>query len=322
MERLTAGQLFERLSEELELTLATSGFDSDGDIRSANPSLPGLLLAGYDKGFRSDRVQILGGSELCYLESLPAMECEAALDRLCVTGVPCIVVPDGLTPPAFLLDRANKCRIPVFVSSLPADRLLRGLWSRLEEFLSPSTTIHGTLVDVYGMGLLFTGKSGIGKSECGLDLVEHGHRLVADDVVHVVRTPQDHLVGYGNDLLRHFMEIRGVGIIDVNSMFGIRAIRQKKRIEVEVKLVAWSDLDDYERLGIEEKKTEILGVDISQVILPLVTGKNITVISEVIALNHLLKLRGVNPAKEFDERLRDLASKGAHEEEMPRGGSE
>ncbi len=310
MDRISVAQLFEKLSEELELTMATQSAESRIDVDSSDLSLPGLLLAGYDKGFHPERIQILASAELHYLEALSPDECEAALGRLCMSGVPCIVVPEGLTPPSFLIARADHCGIPLFVSALRADKLIRGLSARLEELLSPSTTIHGTLVDVYGVGLLFTGKSGIGKSECGLDLVEHGHRLVADDVVHVFKTPQNNLIGHGNDLLRHYMEIRGVGIIDVKSIFGIRAIRLQKRIEVEVKLVAWSDLDDYERLGIEDRKTELLGVEISQVILPLVTGKNITVISEVIALNHLLKLRGVNPAQEFDERLRDLAGRG------------
>ncbi len=322
MDRISVQQLFDKLSVELELTMATRSAESATDVDSPDLSLPGLLLAGYDKGFHPDRIQILGSAELHYLEALAPDEREAALDRLCVSTVPCIVVPEGLTPPSFLTARVDDCGIPLFVSALRADKLIRGLSAKLEELLSPSTTIHGTLVDVYGVGLLFTGKSGIGKSECGLDLVEHGHRLVADDVVHVFRTPQNHLIGHGNDLLRHYMEIRGVGIIDVRSMFGIRAIRQKKRIEVEVKLVAWSDLDDYERLGIEEKKTELLGVEISQVILPLVTGKNITVISEVIALNHLLKLRGVNPAKDFDAKLRVLAGRGAEEQEISRDDSE
>ncbi|MFH1502885.1 MAG: HPr(Ser) kinase/phosphatase [Candidatus Eisenbacteria bacterium] len=322
MERLTAAQFLERLGEELELTSVTESADSADDILSPDLSIPGLLLAGHDSGFRSDRVQVLGVAELSFLEAMGEADRVAALDRLCVAGVPCIVVSDGIEPPAFLVERGNACGIPVLSSPIPSDALIRRIGASLEELLAPTTTLHGTLVDVYGMGLLFTGKSGIGKSECGLDLVEHGHRLVADDVVHVTRTPQDNLIGYGNDLLRHYMEIRGVGIIDVMSMYGVRAIRQQKRIEVEVKLVAWSDIEDYERLGLEERKSEILGVEISQVILPLVTGKNITVISEVIALNQLLKLRGVNPAKEFDARLRDLAGKGADEQDIPRGDSE
>ncbi|MBD3348196.1 MAG: HPr(Ser) kinase/phosphatase [Candidatus Eisenbacteria bacterium] len=322
MERISPDQLFDRLGDELELTDTTPGATPAWDIVSSDLSIPGLLLAGYDRGFRPDRVQVIGASELQYFESLDDEGCDLAVGRLCVPGVPCLLLTDGLEPPGCLVSRATALGIPVYSSALPRDILLRRLSSKLADLLAPSTTLHGTLVDVYGVGLLFTGKSGIGKSECGLDLVEHGHRLVADDVVHVFRTPQKHLIGSGNELLRHYMEIRGVGIIDVRSMFGIRAIRQRKRVEVEVKLVAWSDLDDYERLGIEESKTEILGVEIDQVILPLVTGKNITVISEVIALNHLLKLRGIHPAREFDAKLRDLAGRGSGGQDVTEGDSE
>jgi len=181
----------------------------------------------------------------------------------------------------------------------------------LEDLLAPHEVVHGTLVDVHGVGLLFTGKSGIGKSECGLDLVANGHRLVADDVVSVMRTRKDYLIGYGSDLLRNYMEIRGVGIIDVQAMFGTRAFRQRKRIEVEVKLSAWSDLTDYERLGFEDETSEILGVMVPAVTLPLVLGKNITIIAEVIALKYLLKLKGINPAKDFDERQREAIARQA-----------
>jgi len=322
MECLTVDQLFNKLRETLGLRLVTDSLESASDVVSVDVSLPGLLLAGFDRGFRPERVQLLGDRELSYLESLADSDRGAALDRLCVQPVPCVVVADGRSAPAELIERGNARRIPVFESEMACDQLARRLSARLEELLAPSTTVHGTLVDVYGVGLLFTGKSGIGKSECGLDLVENGHRLVADDVVHVVRTPRGHLIGSGNDLLRHYMEIRGVGIIDVQSMFGVRAIRQRKRIEVEVELVSWSELEDYERLGIEEAKTELLGVEIPHVTLPLVTGKNITVISEVIALNHLLKLRGIHAAREFDQRLKDLASRKFEADEILQSDNE
>ena len=322
MERVGVKELAERLSNECQLKLVTGGADAATEISTAYVSLPGLLLAGYGHGFHADRVQVLGEAELSYLESLGEAECEAALDRLCSAPVPCIVVANGRKAPEKLIAMADAEGIPVFESELPTHVLARRMVSRLEDLLAPSADLHGTLVDVYGVGLLFTGKSGIGKSECGLDLVENGHRLVADDVVHAVRTLQGHVIGFGNDLLRHFMEIRGVGIIDVRAMFGIRAIRKRKRIEVEVKLASWSELDDYERLGIEDTTTEILGVEIPQVTLPLVPGKNITVISEVIALNHLLKLRGTHPAREFDARLRELASGRTGDPESIRGDDE
>jgi HPr kinase/phosphorylase len=322
MERVTVSQLVERLAEPLGLELVAGVAEAAADVTVADVSRPGLFLTGFDAGFRSDRVQLLGDSELGYLTSLDEAERRRAIDRLCTASVPCVVVADGHEPPPALVESAGACGTPVLVSPLPSDRLVRDMTALLDDLLAPSATVHGTLVDVYGVGLLFTGKSGIGKSECGLDLVEHGHRLVADDVVHVVRTPQGNLVGAGNELLRHYMEIRGVGIIDVRSMFGIRAIRQRKRVEVQVQLVQWSDVDDYERLGVEDEVSEILGVGIPLVTLPLVTGKNITVISEIIALNYLLKLRGVHPAREFDSRLRDLVSEKSRARKIIRGDDE
>jgi HPr kinase/phosphorylase len=322
MERLTVSQLMDRLAGPLGLTLVTALTESAADITVADVSRPGLFLTGFEEGFRSDRVQLLGEGELSYLDSLDEAERRHALERLCTASVPCVIVSGGREAPPELVELANACGVPVLASAHASERLVRDLSAFLDDLLAPSATVHGTLVDVYGVGLLFTGKSGIGKSECGLDLVEHGHRLVADDVVHVVRTRQGNLVGSGNELLRHYMEIRGVGIIDVRSMFGIRAIRQRKRIEVQVQLVQWSDLDDYERLGVEERTSEILEVEIPHVTLPLVPGKNITVISEIIALNHLLKLRGVHPAREFDSRLRDLVSEKSQAQQIIRGDDE
>lgn len=322
MERVTVSQLVDRLGGPLGLKLVTGVTESAADVTAADVSRPGLLLTGFEAGFRSDRVQLLADAELGYLDSLEEPERRRALERLCTPSVPCVIVAGGREVPPELVELAGARGVPVLASELPSERLVRDMMAFLDDLLAPSSAVHGTLVDVYGVGLLFTGKSGIGKSECGLDLVEHGHRLVADDVVHVVRTPQGNLVGSRNELLRHYMEIRGVGIIDVQSMFGIRAIRQRKRVEVQVQLVQWSDLDDYERLGVEEEVSDILGVEIPLVTLPLVPGKNITVISEIIALNHLLKLRGVHAAKEFDSRLRDLVSERSQARKIIRGDDE
>jgi HPr kinase/phosphorylase len=177
------------------------------------------------------------------------------------------------------------------------------LTHHLERAFSPSTEVHGTLVDVYGVGLLFSGRSGIGKSECALDLVERGHRLVADDIVEIRRTTEDILIGRYRDVLRHHLEIRGVGVIDVQAIFGIRAIRMQKRVEVEVQLQEWDDNVDYERVGMEDRFTELLGVSIPQVAVPLFPGKNITVISEVIALNFMLKIYGYDAAQILNDRI-------------------
>jgi HPr kinase/phosphorylase len=321
-QELTVGTLVETMGERLSLSSATEPALEGGLIRDSNVSMPGLLLAGYSEGFHSERVQILGCAEVSYLGSLDEAERVAALERLCTAPVPCVIVSDGLAPPDTLVELGESRGIPVFTTPQSADRLARELVSQLEDLLAPHEIVHGTLVDVHGVGLLFTGKSGIGKSECGLDLVANGHRLVADDVVCVMRTRRDYLIGYGSDLLKNYMEIRGVGIIDVQAMFGTRAFRQRKRIEVEVKLAAWSDLTDYERLGFEEETSEILGVQIPAVTLPLVLGKNITVISEVIALNYLLKLRGINAAKIFDREQREAIRRQAGVLRTTRGDDE
>lgn len=322
MERLTAGELLKRLREPLGLEPVTEGTESDVEITSPYVSRPGLLLAGFDAGFRPQLVQVLGEAELAYLDTLRGASLESALARLCVPKVPCVIVADGCMAPRMLADMAAARGTPVVRTTTSAAELSRELASHIERYLAPRAVLHGTLVDVYGVGLLFTGESGIGKSECGLDLVENGHRLVADDVVNVVRSPHGHLIGSGSDLLKHYMEIRGVGIIDVRSIFGIRSTRQQKRIEVEVRLTMWSEMADYERLGIQEATTEILGVSIPLVTLPLVIGKNITVISEVIALNHLLELHGIHPAKEFDRRLKDIMMRKSGPVSLARGDDE
>ena len=191
----------------------------------------------------------------------------------------------------------------IFTTPLTTTELPHLLSDYLDHKFAPSTTIHASLVDVYGTGLLFTGRSGIGKSEVSLDLVERGHRLVADDMVTLTRTAENVMMGTGREYLRHYMEIRGIGIIDVGRMFGVRAIRQQKRVETEVELVDWRADADYERIGLDEQYKEYLGVKIPHVILPIFPGKNITVIAEAIALNLHLKIYGFHPAKEFSRAL-------------------
>jgi HPr kinase/phosphorylase len=190
-------------------------------------------------------------------------------------------------------------------SGLKTGDFYRRLQPYLEERFAPTTTTHGSLADVYGVGLMFVGRSGIGKSECVLDLVERGHRLVADDAVVITRRGNDVLIGRGHELQRHHMEIRGIGIIDIKALFGIRSIRQQKRVEVVVQLVDWNDDSYYDRTGLETEETEILGVQLPRVVVPLNAGKNITVISEVVAMNHLLKYSGVHSARLFNASLQE-----------------
>jgi HPr kinase/phosphorylase len=213
-----------------------------------------------------------------------------------------VIVAKGLEFPRYLIERGNRAGVPVLRTPLSTTPFIHQLTEYLERAFSPRTHIHGSLVDVYGVGLLITGESGIGKSECALDLVERGHRLVADDLVIVTRT-RGEVVGEASERLRDLMEIRGIGIVDISRMFGIRAISRRKEIAVEVRLKEWGAEVDYDRLGLEERMTTILGLKIPVVTIPIIPGKNITVLIEVVAMNHLLRAQGVRPVEILNESL-------------------
>lgn len=303
---LAIRELLELRGESLELRLATSGEGGlERRINEAEISSPGLALAGYVDRLATGRIQVLGETEVSYLFSLdPEGRC-AAVERLFASDSPCIIVTKGQELPEPLIELAEQRGVPVIVSSLKTAEFYRRINPFLNDHFAPHTHIHGSVADVYGVGLLFVGRSGIGKSECVLDLVERGHRLVADDVVRISRQGHDVLIGRGLELARHHMEIRGIGIVDVRALFGIRAIRQQKRIEVVVQLVEWTRHGSYERTGLDSDYTTILEVPVRRVTIPLNPGKNITVISEVIAMNHLLRYSGVDSAALFNAGLKD-----------------
>ncbi len=301
---LTIQQVLERKREPMGLELLTDHRGLARVISRPDISSPGLVLTGFTERFPSDRIQVLGETEVSFLNSLDSDRRRAALDLFLSFDIPVVFLTKGQQPPPPLLDLANERGVPVVRTSLKTSDFYTRIKPFLEDFFAPSTTIHGSLADVYGVGLLFTGRSGVGKSEAVLDLVERGHRLVADDVVMVSRHGTEILIGRGHELQRHHMEIRGVGIIDIASLFGIRAIRQQKRIEVIVQLESWDENAHYDRTGLDQEFVDILGVELTRVIVPLNPGKNITVIAEVVALNHLLKYSGVDSAVLFDMRLR------------------
>lgn len=264
---------------------------------------PGLALAGYIDLFTHQRVQVLGNTENLYLAQLSEKERGEAFDRLIEFPIPCIFLTEGNQLDPQLVEAATKRGIPVFRTALPSTAFMTVLGDFLTDQFAEQISMHASMVDVYGVGLLLTGKAGIGKSEVALDLVERGHRLVADDVVIVTNKDGQVLMGSGTDLVQHFMEIRGLGLIDVRSMFGIRAIRFQKRVEVYVNLQVWDPDQEYTRLGMVDEYEEIMGASIPKVNLPITPGKNVTVLCEVIALNHLLRNYGYDPAKVFAERL-------------------
>ncbi len=307
MQSITAARLFEDQREDLQLELLTESLVSVREITVSDTHRPGMALMGFVENFLPERVQILGQTETTYLETLSEPQMHEAVDRLFAFSMPLIVVCKALNLPPYVLARANECRVPIMRTSQSTTPFIHDLTRYLDAMFAPVTSVHASLVDVYGCGLLFTGKSGIGKSETALALVARGHRLVADDVVTVTRRHGEVLIGSGNQLLRHHMEIRGVGIIDVQGIFGIRAIRLQKRVEVEVHLKQWSAEEAYERVGLDERKTEILGVQIPRVEVPIFPGKNITVIAEVVALNYLVKVYGgFSPADRLNKHLIEL----------------
>lgn len=303
MAALTVADFLERKAEPLSLELLTGESTAASRITTKEVMSPGLVLAGFVERFNHVRSQVLGETEIAYLRSLSEADRRAAIDRFLGYDLPIVFITKGLAPPAELVERANERNIPVVSTRLKTGRFYNAIQSFLETQFAPSTFIHGSLADVYGVGLLFVGRSGIGKSECVLDLVERGHRLVADDQVDVIRRTGGVLIGKSNDVLGFHMEIRGVGIIDIQGLFGIRSVRLQKRIEVVVRLEDWDEATNVERVGLEEEFTDILGVELPLVRVPLNPGKNITVIAEVVAMNHLQKYAGLHTADHFNQRL-------------------
>lgn len=303
MEKLTVRKLYNDNKKKLKLELLNNEASFNRVIEEGDLNRPGLALTGFADVFTYKRVQLMGNTENAYLKKLTNTRRKKAIQSVLSFEIPCIIITENNAPPPELLEISNENGVSVFRTPFKTTRLMHLLSDYMDEQFAPHITIHGSLVDVYGIGVLFTGRSGIGKSEIALDLVERGHRLVADDIVNISRKAEGILIGTASEMLQHHMEIRGLGIVDVRSVFGIRSIRLQKRIEVEVQLEEWNDSEDYERLGLDEMTTKILDVEIPVVKLPIFPGKNITVIAEVIALHQLMKIYGHHPAREFNERL-------------------
>jgi HPr kinase/phosphorylase len=305
---VTVGRLFESLRERLALQLMGSEAGLSREIVSPEASSPGLVLAGYVERFVPNRVQVLGETEISFLASRDRELRHQVVDAFFSFAVPVVFVTKGQELPSGLLDAANRASVAILRSPLKTNEFYRRLKPWLEDEFAPQTTLHGSLADVFGVGLLFVGKSGIGKSECVLDLVERGHRLVADDVVMVKRRGNDVLIARGHELQRHYMEVRGIGLVDIPAIFGVRSVRQQKRIEVVVQLEEWSQEMAVDRTGLEYETTTILDVELPKIRVPLNPGKNITVLAEVIALNLLLRYSGIDAAALFNQRLMERMS--------------
>jgi HPr kinase/phosphorylase len=314
--------LYEEKKDELKLDLLAgeNGLDTK-KLVSADINRPGLALAGFTQKFLAERIQILGSTELTYLSTLSATKRKAAITTVISFNPPCFIIAKGLELPEGFAKIANKLQVPVLRTSMETTPFIHMLTAYLDYKLAPETYLHGDLVDVYGVGLLLVGESGIGKSECALDLVERGNRLVADDLIKVQRRGEGIIMGQSaarSPALQYHIEIRGVGIVDIYALFGIRSVRTRKRIEVQVELVRWEENMDYERVGLEEQFTEILGVKIPLVRIPVMPGKNLALVCEVIAKNHLLKIMGYHPAKMFNEELLKIMKNKIGKADLPK----
>jgi HPr kinase/phosphorylase len=302
----------------LELGLLSDWGGLDRVITRPRIQKPGLALAGFVKHVYPDRIQVLGLTEIDYLLTISEAAARAGLESFLARNVCGLVLTRGLEPPELLMELAREHGVAVLRTPLLSSTFITRVTRRLEELLSPTASIHGVLVDVLGVGLLLIGRSGVGKSEAALDLVLKGHRLVADDVVEVTVRPPDTVWGAATELHQHHMEIRGMGILNITHLFGVAAVRDNKKIEVVVEL-SEADEGDYDRLGTELQVWPILSVDVPLVRIPLRPGRNIASLIEVVARNQLLKYRGHDSAREFQEKVnaRIKASIGGSDEAAP-----
>jgi len=292
-----------KLRIELGLELLAGRDGLDRRVTGASIQKPGLALAGYATMIKPGRVQVLGRTEIEYLWTLGPEERATAAETLLSHRPPAVVVTRGQDVPDQLVTAADRHNVPLLITGLRSSLFVEALHRQLANRLARVRSIHGVLVDVFGEGVLIIGKAGIGKSECALELVMRGHRLVADDVVDVSKTPPSTIIGSGNDLIRYNMEIRGLGIIDIKDLFGVAAIRERKRIDLVVSLEEWITSDDYDRLGVKTETHDILGVSIPKVVIPVRPGRSLATIIEVAARNQLLKAMGHHSAIEFQKRL-------------------
>lgn len=272
-------------------------------ITTSDISRPGLEMAGYFTHYPANRVQLLGKTELSFFEMLPENVRVERMCLLCARNTPAIILSRSMEVPKELIDASNKNHVPVLVSKQTTTHFSSRLTNYLESELAPTTAIHGVLVDIYGIGVLILGKSGVGKSETALELVKKGHRLVADDSVEIRQESENMIIGSPPPLLEHLLEIRGIGIINIMTLFGASAIRPYKRITLVVELENWDPNKSYDRLGLDEEKMKIIDTELTKLTIPVQPGRNVSVIIEVAAMNYRLKRMGVNAAEEFSRRL-------------------
>ncbi|MBI3932015.1 MAG: HPr(Ser) kinase/phosphatase [Acidobacteria bacterium] len=294
--------LLDAEAEALKLRLVAGRAGLGHLVQHARVQRPGLALTGYTDYIRYGRVQIMGGSEIGYLRKLTPRRRRAILAKLARCRISCFVLTKGLAPPEELVREAESCGIPLLQTPVESTTFIKQLQGFLDERLAMRLHLHSVLMDVFGLGVLIMGESGIGKSECALDLIDRGHRLVADDVVEIKRV-SDALVGSSPDLTRYHMELRGLGVINIKDLYGVSSIRMTKRVELVVNLERWEAGKEYDRLGLRDERFLILGVEVPLIRMPVAPGRNLAILVEVAARNQLLKERGYDAARRFAERV-------------------
>jgi HPr kinase/phosphorylase len=303
MKKISVDSLFQQAKERLRLIPLVEEGMAERYIVSVDINRMGMALTGYLKWFAYERLQVFGKTEIHYLSTLKPAQRKKIFKTLLAYRIPAIVVTHKVKPPQELIVEARAQMIPVFTTPTATTKFVSEISVFLEEEFAPETTLHGTLLDVYGVGILVLGTSGIGKSECALDLVERGHRLVADDLVYIKRLANRILMGSRSEIIKQHMEIRGLGIINIESLFGVGAIRDKKRIELVVRLEEWDAKKEYDRLGLTPSTLKIFDVEIPTFVIPVRPGRNLAVIIEVAAMNHRLMKLGYFTAQEFADRV-------------------
>jgi HPr kinase/phosphorylase len=304
---VTVGTVLRELSEsralEVELLAGKDGLDRR--ITIAHPQKTGLALSGFDAYLKGGRVLVFGRSEVHYLETLTAAERGSAVRRVFSHPLPCLLVTGGADAPSEALTEADRASVPLLRTKTATPDAISKLSALLDTHLAPRGTVHGVLMDILGLGVLMVGESGIGKSECALDLVVRGHRLVSDDVVDLHCRAESFIIGTCPELTRHHMEIRGLGLINVQDLFGVASTRSSKRVELVVQLERWEHGREYDRLGLDEQSYEVLGSRIPMIRMPVAPGRNISILVEVAARNQLLRARGHHAAHRLVSRLNE-----------------
>ena len=306
---VTVGEFYTRHSEALQLKLLGSAGGFDRRIWEPTINRPGLALSGFYSYFAKKRLQVFGSAELSYLKSLPESEVRERMRSLCANRIPAIIIARNVKPPKALIEEAENAGIAVFRTPMITMKFINAATIALEFDFSPTRSEYGSMVDIMGVGTLVRGSSGIGKSECVLGLIERGHSLVSDDITRFRAIEGRELIGTAPDLTRHHMEVRGLGIINVTSIFGIGSIRSDKRLDLVVSLKDWQELEEVDRIGLEQEYFEILDILVPHITIPVRTGRDLARLVEVAALDQKLKSTGQNSAVEFNQRLLNLMQK-------------